>query len=358
MERRWHAVIGSPISSAGDQVPGRLPRRRPLGSKHPMNQFRRFAAYFLVAMLALAPTLASARAGASYGSGGSAYSSMGSRGSRTYDSLGGAAPMQRSITPANPSPYAGSGAAWGTQGYGGYGYNHGGFMRGLAGGLFGAWLGSMLFGGHSYAYGGGGMGGGFLGTFLMFLLLFFVGRWIWRSVAGGGLFGGGVLGGNLYRTGGGTLAGGYQPVPRVAQAGITLAQPDFDTFGQILNEVQAGWSHGDLDRLRRFTTPEMLSYFSEMLSNNASQGVANRIENVVLMSGQPLESWQENGVAYASTLLRWTALDYTHRTDRGPGAPGWLVEGSNTRPVEQQEIWTFRRVVGGRWLLSAIQQSR
>ena len=331
-----------------------------------MNVFRKLATLMLVAVLALAPTLASARAGASYGGAGSSYSSMGSRGSRTFDSVGGAAPIQRSVTPQGSSSYGSSPGAWNTApgyGYGGS-YGSGGFMRGIVGGLLGASIASMLFGGGpAYAYGGGyGYHYSFFHTFLVLLLLFFVGRFIWRRVMRGGMFGGGMLGSMSYRAaanmGMGAPTGGYQPMPRTAQGAITLSQPDFDAFGQILQQVQAAWSHGDIDRLRRTTTPEMLSYFSEMLSNNASQGVANRIENVALLEGRPLESWTENGVAYATAQLRWTALDYTHRIDRGPGAAGWLVEGSNTQPVEQQEIWTFRRIAGGRWLLSAIQQPR
>ena len=61
--------------------------------------------------------------------------SQGSRGSRTYDQ-----PMQRSLTPQTPwrhQPGLGSGS-------GGYGASHP-FWTGLAGGLFGGWLGSMLF---------------------------------------------------------------------------------------------------------------------------------------------------------------------------------------------------------------------
>src|SRR5260370_33642471 len=60
--------------------------------------WRPLAVVLLCAWVALAPSLAEARAGSSSGAG----SSMGSRGSRTYNS-NGAAPMERSVTPT-PSP--------------------------------------------------------------------------------------------------------------------------------------------------------------------------------------------------------------------------------------------------------------
>ena len=38
-------------------------------------------------------------------------------------------------------------------------------------------------------------------------------------------------------------------------------------------------------------------------------------------------------------------------------ASGRLLEGDPIRPTEATELWTFRRVPGGPWLLSAIQQA-
>ena len=43
----------------------------------------------------------------------------------------------------------------------------------------------------------------------------------------------------------------------------------------LLVEIQTAWSRGDLNALRRSMTPEMLSYFSEELSRNTSDGVEN-----------------------------------------------------------------------------------
>ena len=54
---------------------------------------------------------------------------------------------------------------------------------------------------------------------------------------------------------------------------------------------------------------------------------------------------------YVTVAMRYSLIDRT--LDR---ASGRLVEGSD-RPQETTELWTFRRVSGGKWLLSAIQQT-
>src|ERR1700761_5529601 len=95
----------------------------------------RLAALFLAAIITLSPVLADARAGGSYrAGGGSSFSSMGSRGSQTYNPSG-AAPIQRSIPPQT-SPSAPYGT---TPGYSGFGPRHP-FLTGLAGGFLGSWI--------------------------------------------------------------------------------------------------------------------------------------------------------------------------------------------------------------------------
>jgi len=86
----------------------------------------RWAALLLAAIMVLSPVLAEARAGGSYrAGGGSSFSSMGSRGSQTYN-YNGAAPVQRSVTPrSNPSEPYGT-----APGFAGYGSRHP-FLTGL-----------------------------------------------------------------------------------------------------------------------------------------------------------------------------------------------------------------------------------
>ena len=125
--------------------------------------------------------------------------------------------------------------------------------------------------------------------------------------------------------------------------------------------MQEAWGRGDLARLRQLMTPEMLGYFSQELTRNASQGVQNLVSNVTLVKAELTESWEEGDMQYATAYLRWTALDYTLRIGAAPqgplASPGALVAGDPRIPTESEEVWTFvRRRGGGHWLLSAIQQ--
>jgi predicted lipid-binding transport protein (Tim44 family) len=129
-------------------------------------------------------------------------------------------------------------------------------------------------------------------------------------------------------------------------AGITPA--DFDQFERLLGEIQAAYGAEDLGKLRARVTPEMLSYYSEDLAANASRGVVNRITDVKLLQGDLAEAWREGNVDYASVAMRYSLDD--RMIDR---ASGRQIEGG---PDEATEVWTFMRVRGGAWLLSAIQQ--
>jgi len=305
-----------------------------------MRLLRNFSVLAMAAMIALAPALAEARAGGSSRSGGgTVYQSQGSRGSRTY-TPDGAQPVQRSTT--QPST-AGSTA----YGYSGSFWNRHPFLTALAGGFFGAWIGSWLF----PSWGWGGMvGGSIISWILIIMLAVFLVRTFRRSAfatAGPPVQG-------FYETG-----WSYGPTPAgaiPASAPLAITQQDHAAFESLLKSIQSAWSAGDLTTLRRYVTPEMLSYFSEALSNNASQGVENRVEQVTLLNGDVREAWDEGALQYATALLRWSALDYSVRAGANPGDPGYVVEGSPERPVEAQEMWTFARSPGGHWLLSAIQQ--
>jgi predicted lipid-binding transport protein (Tim44 family) len=283
--------------------------------------------------LALAPSLAEARAGSSSGGGGSSF---GSRGSRTFEN-NGAAPLSRSMTqsPSATSPLVGAAPA-----YGGSFFQRHPFLTGLAGGF----LGSMLFGGMG---GFGHVFGGLLTLLIVGFLIYFLIR----------LFSGGL-----------SFAGTGSGVPRsVGAAAVarpqqyrghdtTVGDSDLNAFQSIHSAVQEAWGRADLAKLRQAMTPEMLSYFSEELTRNASQGVQNMVSDVRLLKGEISESWEEGDLQYATAYLRWSAIDYVARLDRSPGQPDYLVSGDPKAPVESEEVWTFVRRRGGNWLLSAIQQ--
>jgi predicted lipid-binding transport protein (Tim44 family) len=124
----------------------------------------------------------------------------------------------------------------------------------------------------------------------------------------------------------------------------------------LLIDIQTAWSKQDLAGLRRFVTPEMLTYFSTALAENTSQDIENRVEDVVLLRAEVREAWSEDATQYATVALHWSARDYTVSLAKQPGEPGHLVEGSDKTPAESSEVWTFMRFQNGKWLLSAIQQ--
>jgi predicted lipid-binding transport protein (Tim44 family) len=289
--------------------------------------------------LALAPGLADARAG-----GGGSF---GSRGSMTWSSPPttrtapyAAAPMQRSMTPNSPSP-----------GYGGFGAPgyapRSGFMSGLMGGLIGAGLGGLLLG---HGFFGGMMGfGGFLGFLLQIFLIvllvrFLIGLFRRSSPALAG-------GPNIFaRNGAPPMGGGFArpsgPPP------LQIGPQDYQAFEQLLQGIQNAWSRHDLNALRALVTPEMLSYFSEQLAEQASRGVRNEVTNVRLLQGDLAQAWGEGSREYASVAMRFSMVDVT------VDASGRIVDGNPNEHVTATELWTFVRSPGGHWILSAIQQAR
>jgi len=267
--------------------------------------------------------------------------SSGSRGSRTFSS-----PMQRTTTlPDASAPRPGFAPAAGGL------FGRSGFWGGLAAGFLGAGLFGLLFG-HGMM---GGLGGfmSFLGLIFQLGVIAFLGMFLWRwfqrrnePAYAGPLHRDGSLAGPLGSMGmGGGQGGGA--APRRDDVGIGGA--DYDAFERLLGEVQAAYSNEDLNALRAHATPEMVSYFSEDLAQNASRGAVNRVSDVKLLQGDLAEAWREGGSEYATVTMRFSLIDTM--VDR---ASGRVVEGG---PQEVKEAWTFRRAAGGPWLLSAIQQT-
>ena len=143
---------------------------------------------------------------------------------------------------------------------------------------------------------------------------------------------------------------------RPATTDLDITGADKAAFQQLLTDIQTAWSKQDLTALRRFVTPEMLSYFSTALAENSSQEIENHVEDVVLGRAEVLEAWTENETQYATVGLHWSARDYTVSLTKQRGEAGYLIEGSDKQPTESSEVWTFMRFQNGKWLLSAIQQ--
>ena len=202
-------------------------------------------------------------------------------------------------------------------------------MRGILGGLALGFLGAGLFG---MLFGGGFLSGlagfasilGFIAQIALIAgVVFLAYRWWQRrsqpqpSYAGmpremtneqpmqrsalGGFGGFGGSGGNA--------------APAIAP--LEVKGEDFDTFERLLGEVQTAYGREDLAALRSSVTPEMLSYYAEDFSENASRGVINEISDVKLLQGDLAESWREDGKEYASVAMRYSLRDrFVDRDDR------------------------------------------
>jgi predicted lipid-binding transport protein (Tim44 family) len=324
----------------------------------------RFGFRALIAMVAVVSTLVLLAAPADARIGGGF--SSGSRGSRSFSAppststAPSASPFQR--TTAQPSAQPGLGQPSGGL-FGGRGLFGGGLFGGLAAGFLGAGLFGLLFGHGMF----GGLGGifSFLGLIFQIGLIALIAMFVWRyfqrrnqpayaggnpmyrdAPAGSGLGSGLGSGVGLGLGGSRTPAG---PAQRSDTVGITGI--DYDSFERTLGDVQAAYSNEDIGALRAKVTPEMLSYFSEDLAQNASRGVINRVSDVKLVNGDLSEAWREGGTDYATVAMRFSLHDWM--IDR---TTGQVVDGDPSRPQEVTEFWTFRRSLGGPWMLSAIQQ--
>ncbi|MER8572137.1 Tim44 domain-containing protein [Mesorhizobium sp. M1409] len=148
---------------------------------------------------------------------------------------------------------------------------------------------------------------------------------------------------------GGGSSGGS---PATGSEEITLAQTDLDAFQQLLTDVQEAFGREDHAALRRATTPEMVSYLSEELADNAQKGLRNEVTDITLLQADIAESWREDDRDYATAALRYESRDGTRERSSGR-----VVEGDDDHPTETTELWTFVRENGSNWKLSAIQQA-
>lgn len=316
----------------------------------------------IAAVILIVPAMADARVN----NGGS----KGSRGSKTEqvapptNTAPTSKPVERTTTPTQQAqaPRAATNPAAQT---GGNFFQRNPFLSGLMGGMLGAGLIGMLFGG-----GFGGFAGmaGMLGLLLQIALIGGLGYLAYRLIKGrtaaapspAPAYAGGMpqpqpqpqpaeqpmARSMLPGVGGG--AGGAA----AATASLALSKEDFDTFESMLTEIQAAYSKGDLNALRPLLTPEMLSYLSEDLAANTARGVENKIDAVKLEQGDLAEAWSEGNRDYATVAMRFSMIDVTRRI-----ADGTIVEGNANVRTEATEVWTFLRGRGGRWILSAIQQA-
>jgi len=338
-----------------------------------MNTTKLMAATIVIALIGV-PTVSFAKArGGGYSGGSRGYSgseSMGSRGSRTYDQ-NGAKPIEQSTTPrpsATPPPSAAGGpAAQPAPAMQPSFLQRNPLLAGLAAGVMGSYIGHMLFGATessarttdaSEAAGETNKpaeGFGSTGILLILMLLgagaFYYFLKVRRSPTPdfSGITRSSTFSGSLAAEPSATTLS-------TAAVDDEVTSADKAAFQQLLIDVQTAWSKQDLAGLRRFVTPEMLSYFSTALAEQTSLDIANHVEDVVLLRAEVKETWTEDAIRYATIGLHWNARDYTVSMTKQRGEPGYLIEGNEETPTEAGEVWTFMRYQNGKWLLSAIQQ--
>ncbi|HVI33274.1 Tim44 domain-containing protein [Phenylobacterium sp.] len=323
----------------------------------------RFAAAFGVAlaMSLLVAAPADARRGGSFGS----------RGARTYTppprtqtAPTQTAPIERSMTPRQPTAQQ-PGARPAAAGAPAQAPRRGGFLGGLGGGL----LGGLLLGGLIGAMMGNGFGAGMAGFAAILFQVALIGLGVWLlmklfrrrqqpAAAGAAGWPGATsrFEAPEARSGarpfGGTMYTPATPASAGPSIDLAVTAEDRKDFERLLGEVQDAFGREDYGRLREVTTPEVMSYLSEELSQNATQGRRNEVSDVRLLEADVAEAWREGDREYVTAALRYESRDVMR--DRTSGA---VVSGDAERPTETTELWTFVRDRTSPWKLSAIQEA-
>ncbi|MCB1392492.1 MULTISPECIES: TIM44-like domain-containing protein [unclassified Nitrobacter] len=305
-------------------------------------------AFALVLSLALPLMFAASVADARIG-GGKSY---GSRGARTFSAPpvtstapNAARPLDRTM--AQPGRLAAGGAATGRFNRPGMG-----MLGGLAAGFLGAGLLGLLFGGGLF----GGLGGlsSIIGLVLQIGLIYLLVRFAmsWWQRRNAPAYAGPTPGPTSGPAAAQTNARSGLGFGSMANAApLEITQEDYEAFERLLGEIQTAWSNEDVNTLHALATPEMVSYFTEDLQANDARGVVNKVSDVKLLQGDLAEAWREGMTDYATVALRYSLIDKTIER-----AGGRIVEGSD-QPQEATDVWTFARRGGGKWELSAIQQT-
>jgi predicted lipid-binding transport protein (Tim44 family) len=333
-----------------------------------------FAAIVFTLVLLFGLSLALESAAWARAGGGS---SSGSRGSRSFSAPSAPSRPSPSPAPGTPSPgyqAPGAGAPPSSGWFGGSP-----FMQGLAGGIAGGFLGSMLFGRPSYGAVGGGLGGSGIGLFELILIgaiVYFGIKYLRRrreGAASDAYYSGasdrepGSYSQTTYQAFAGpssSQSGAWQqpqlPIGEVERGfeEIRRLDPGFseETFKETAEDlffrIQAAWINRSLEGVERLLTPEMSQYFQQEFTRMKREGRINRLENIAVRKVEPSEVWQEEGLDYITVLFTANLLDYV--TDDKTGA---VIEGDKLNPVKFQEFWTFSRRSGSaQWQLTGINQ--
>ena len=294
--------------------------------------------------------------------------SFGSRGSRTYVAPPStmtaprqAAPVQRSMA-EKPAPAQ---AAAARPGQANAVKKPGGMAKGLIGGLIAGGLIGMLLGNGFGALNGSGMLMALLQIALLAGLAWFVIRLFRRrsamspamspALAPAGMPGMSPFSASPFtaaQPGGSAMPAQPRPVATPSSRDLAVTMSDKESFERLLSEVQDAFGREDYARLRACTTPEVMSYLAEELSQNATMGQRNEVFATELLEAEVAEAWSESGSDYATIAMQYQSIDVMR--DRTTGA---IISGDPERPSKTTELWTFVRDAHTAWRLSAIQEA-
>ncbi len=314
-------------------------------------KFRGFSAIALgMAAFVMMATPADARRGGSFGSRG-ARTAVAPPTTATAPNQ--VAPVQRTMTErqaaANARPAM---AAPGRMG---------GMAKGLLGGLVAGGLVAMLMGGGFGALAGSGlltalMQAALIGGVIWLALRLFRRRPMLTPAGAPGMsnisqFGANPFAGTPQSAGFGQTMQGHS-VAQVQTRSLAITMADKESFERLLGEMQDAFSREDYAALRVCTTPEVMSYLAEELSQNATKGLRNDVSGTELLEADVAEAWSEGDADYATIAMQYHSIEILR--DRSSGA---IVHGGPTQPTRTTELWTFVRDSRNPWRISAIQEA-
>jgi predicted lipid-binding transport protein (Tim44 family) len=293
--------------------------------------------------------------------------SFGSRGARTYSAPPPTktaptqtAPVQRSMTSPQPGQPGAANAARPSAANPMNAPRRGGFLgnplvRGL---MLGGLIGLLL--GHGFGAGLAGALGGILQIALVALVAMLVFRFFANRRRNATATAAPMQAGNasfrspfeVEQPATPASAGYGAGAAHYAGEDFAVQSSDREVFERMLREIQEAFGREDYGAIRERSTPEIMSYLAEELSQNATRGVRNEVRDVQMLEGDVAEAWREGEAEYATAALRYSSRDWM--VDRQSGA---VVEGDPDAVTETTELWTFVRSPGQSWKLSAIQEA-
>lgn len=242
------------------------------------------------------------------------------------------------------------------------------FMRGLAGGVMGGFLGSMLFGGLAHGMGGAaGLGGSGIGLFEILLLAglaFFAYRWFSRRKAMASNTGAEIprdqnMTPRLFSGVGAQQETQEEELEDPLVTGVKeiwTVDDSFDpetfkeTAQDLFFKIQAGWTRRDTSVLKPFVGHQLLGEYTRHFEELKQQGHLNRLENIAVRDVELTDAGVQEGEIFVTVRFTANLLDYT--VDEKTGE---IVKGDAENSVKFQEDWTFATPVGTKnWKLEGI----